>query len=102
MIKFQEWNCDVVKRNYSNGRTALQLVESETGEPIATATVNIPEISLEPNEIIIKDYSENEGIFEALVKAGIVISTGKMVENGFVKCPICIYIPQTIKENSYA
>ena len=99
MFKFNIWDCEIVKHKYSNGRTALQLVSAVDvddvykGEPIATATVNIPEMDLKENEVIIKDYSENEGMLEALVAAGIVVPTGRFVDSGFVTCPICILNP---------
>jgi len=57
---------------YSNGRTALRAVDCDTGEPIAMLTVNIPEITLEPGQVLIKDYSENEGVLESLLLAAVV------------------------------
>lgn len=90
MIRFKEWNCEVVKAKYGNGRTAIRLVDADNGEPIATATVNIPEIPLPKNEVIIKDYSENEGILDALINAGIVELTGRRIKGGYVDMPICI------------
>lgn len=96
-VYFLDVKCDVVKLRYQNSRTALELVIAEDdedrelykGEPMATATVNMPQVALENNEVIIKDYSENEGMLETLVKAGIVEDTGKVVESGFVVCHIC-------------
>ena len=44
-VKFKEWNCKPVKAFYGNGRIAIQLIDAEDGEPIATATINIPDIS---------------------------------------------------------
>ena len=98
MIKFNVWNCEIKKEKYSdNGRVALQLVAADDdemnevykGEPIAMATVNLPYIPLEKNEVGIKDYSENEGMLKALVNAGVVKDTGKYVLTGFVRIPIC-------------
>jgi hypothetical protein len=77
-----------------NGRMALQLVEEGTGAVVATATVNIPDAILENNEILIKNYTENEGMLDCLVNSGIIIDTGKKVHSGFVKIPICIYLPE--------
>lgn len=96
-IKFKSWNCKLEKTQYRNGRTALELVAFENdeeneiyeGEPIATCTVNIPDIELEADEVCIKNYSENEGMLEILVNAGIVKPTGIYVETGFVSIPIC-------------
>ena len=93
-VKFKKWNCKINVREYGNGRTALQLVDAKTSEPIATATVNVPDEHLEENEILIKNYSENTGMLAALVGAGIVTDTGKTIKTGFITIPICIYIPE--------
>jgi hypothetical protein len=97
-VTFMNWDCKVIKQQYGNGRVALQLVAAVDdpnqdifeGDAIATATVNMPEVALAPDEVIIKDYSENEGILDVLLKAGIVELTGKQVQSGFVTCPICV------------
>ena len=50
-------------RSYNNGRPALELLEEDMTyglTPYAVATVNLPDVLLQPNEILIKDYAENE------------------------------------------
>ena len=86
-VRFLDTDCTVQKRQYSNGRVALSLVDEEG--PVATATVNLPGVPLGKNQVLIKDYSENEGILDALVAAGVVKSTGQMVRSGFVEVPVC-------------
>ena len=96
-VKFNVWNCEVIKKQYQNGRVALQLIaiaddmdnDVYKGEPIAMATVNLPEVELADGEVFIKDYSENEGMLEALENAGVVKFTGQYVKSGFVIIPIC-------------
>ena len=91
-VRFKEWDCKVLVKQYdNNGRIVLQLVDSETSAPIATATVNMPDEYLAETEVLIKDYSENEGMLAALVEAGIVTDTGQKVNSGFVQIPICIF-----------
>ncbi len=68
---------------------ALFLIDANDGEPVATCTVNMPDLALAENEICIKDYSENDGMLDFLVKEGIVEDTGKMVSSGYVQIPIC-------------
>lgn len=88
-IKFQQWDCILEMGGYSNnGRIALELIDERDGEFVATATVNIPEANLPWDELLIKDYSENEGMLDCLVNAGLVTRTGKSVQTGFVTCPI--------------
>ena len=80
--------CDVdLSNKYSNGRQAIELI-TQDGEPMCMATVNVPALALAKDEVIIKDYSENEGIFKVLSDAGIVKATGETVKMGFVECPI--------------
>lgn len=73
------------------GGVALQFVHVETGEPGFTATVNIPAMahSLEPNQVFIKNWSENEGVLDELVRLGIVEDTGLRVPTGFVEAAVC-------------
>jgi hypothetical protein len=80
--------CNVdLSGKYSNGRQAIELI-CENGEPMCMATVNVPALALAKDEVIIKNYSENEGILEVLISAGIVKETGETVKMGFVECPI--------------
>ena len=72
LVKFKEWECELHPHEYDNGRLALCLRDSTTGEPIAVATVNLPDRELGPNQIFIKNYSENAGIAEALEAAQVV------------------------------
>jgi hypothetical protein len=89
-IKFQDWNCLLEFGEYqNNGRTAITLIDESDGSPITTATINLPNVSLNDDEVIIKDYSENEGILNILLINGVVELTGKSVDTGFVNCEIC-------------
>jgi hypothetical protein len=72
----------------SNGRIALQLIDAEDGSPIMTATVNIPDVPLQSDEMIIKNYSENEGVLEFLQENKIVGPIIMTVQTGFFRCPV--------------
>jgi len=102
IVKFLGYECVVEKHKYANGRPALELIDAGNGEPITTATVNLPHLPAGPNRVFIKDYSENEGILSALVAAGIVKPTGETVQSGFVEVPVCELQPpfreQTLSE----
>lgn len=78
-VKFKNRVCYVFFGEYSNGRTAIQLDLKSNGDPFIVATHNIPEAHLEENEVIIKDYGENEGILDVLVNAGIVKYYNKLL-----------------------
>jgi hypothetical protein len=85
---YSEYDVILEWGTYSNKRKALELIDSEDGCPIMVATVNVPEVQLEPNEIIIKNYSENEGVLEFLQENGIVGPVKRTIGMGFVSCPV--------------
>ena len=89
-VKFRKWNCKPVKAFYGNGRIAIQLIDAEDGEPIATATINIPDEDIKDDEVIIKDYSENDGMLNALLEADIIEPAHRVTSSGFISViPIC-------------
>ncbi|GAF77796.1 unnamed protein product, partial [marine sediment metagenome] len=66
------------------GRIALQCVVVGSGEPYATLTINMPEVALEGDEIIVKDYSENTLVAQEAFATGLFEKTGKTVpKSGF-------------------
>ncbi len=97
-IFFKGWECSIVQQHYQDGkRLAIQLVSARTikhehlykGDSIATATVNVPQLDLLPNQTLIKDYAENEGMFEALFRAGIISPPLDSIDIGFIKVLLC-------------
>ena len=73
---------------YPNGNTGIQLFVAETGEPMATATVNLGK-KLPKDQAYIKDYSENAGMLEVLKEAGIVKKVIALEPSGLVMIPLC-------------
>jgi hypothetical protein len=80
---YSEYDVSLSWGNYSNGRKALRLIDQEDGLPVMTATVNVPEAELTEKEIIVKNYSENEGVLEFLQENGIVGPVKRMLGVGF-------------------
>jgi hypothetical protein len=74
---------------YPNGRVSISLFDTEDGCPYAIASVNLPDVLLADNEVLIKDYSENEGILDFLLENKIVSRTENGVQSGFVWIPVC-------------
>ncbi len=74
---------------YGNKRPALLLDTVETGERMAVATINMPDMPLLSNQVVIKDYSENEGMLKTLVDAGVIEPPFSACQTGFVLSPIC-------------
>lgn len=89
VVKFKRWTCVLEFGQYNNGRTAIELIDKKNGEPVMVATVNIPEAKIEADEIIIKDYSENEGILEILVNAGVISKPSRTISSGYIEAPVC-------------
>ena len=77
---------------YHNGRTAIELVcvgGEDDGVPYTVATMNVPLAPLEDDQVLIKDYGENQGVLKALVDNGIVEDTEWTLEYGFVEFNVC-------------
>jgi len=88
-IQFLGYNCKVTFGYYKDENLAIMLIDAETKEPIADATSNLPTFPLKSYEVLIKNYSENEGILQALIDGGIIEDTGIAISTGFVKLNLC-------------
>ena len=73
-VKFKDWNCIIEWSIYSqNNNIAIKLLDEKTKELVAVATTNTSEETPLPG-VQIKDWSENRGMWEALVDAGVIES----------------------------
>lgn len=77
---------------YKNGQNAICIYEE--GEPYMTATIAVnvpgePFYPIAPNEVVIKNYSENQGILEALVEGGIIEEPHATIGMNFVTLYVC-------------
>ena len=91
-VRFLGEACDIEFKTYPNGRTAIQLWCEEG--PMGTATVNIPEYPVPENHVLIKDWSENRGMLQALIDAGVVKDTGIVVPSGYVEANLAELLVQ--------
>ena len=97
-VTFRNRLCEIHKLQYGNGRIALKLViargrlQEGEGEPMAVATVNLPDEPVRDGYVFIKDYAENEGMYDALLAAGVISPAIKTVKSGFVLIPMCKYL----------
>lgn len=82
--KYGEYDVDLVWGTYPSGRKSMKLIDKKEGYPIMIATVDLP-VHLEPDEILIKNWSENEGILEELQRLSIIGEVIEEVPTGFVK-----------------
>ena len=88
-ITFLGFKCRIEMGQYSNGRPALELVEIGTDEPVLVATANMPFEPLMKDEVIIKNYSENEGILEVLIAAKVISQPIRFASTGWTSSPVC-------------
>ncbi len=86
---FKNWTPLI--RKYANKRLAIVYVSyGEHGqEDECVATINLPDIKLDVDEVIIKNYSENDGIYQLMVNAGHISESIRTVSSGFILAPVC-------------
>ena len=87
MVEFAGFKCEVMIQKYGTGNPAVRLLDLEDGMPVAIATTNID--GLDSDEIAIKDYSENEGVYNALLNANIITPKHRELSTGYVTVPVC-------------
>lgn len=81
-----EDNVTIRKGIYENGQTLLELVDGN-GEVLMRPTVALM-FPVNDGEVFIKNYSENEGILEALTDAGVIEPTGETVPCGYTEAHV--------------
>jgi hypothetical protein len=87
-IRFQLWDCEVrLERYTNNNRIAIMLDDVSDHMQIACATINLPEEEIADDQVIIKDYSENEGMLGTLIGAKIVTVPWRRTNPG--NHPVC-------------
>jgi hypothetical protein len=80
------------------GLTLGRIDEDGNIEPWGYAEAKLPDHHLLINEVAIRNHSENQGILDALVEAGIVKAPHRYVVSGYVRYPICILNAEVAKE----
>ena len=90
-VEFMGIRCNVdTQQMYKNNRRAIILTDMEDGSGVAYASVNVPMEELGNDEVIIKNYSENEGLLEVLVEARIISEPVDYANiSRHVTAPIC-------------
>jgi len=73
---------------YSNDQLAI-FVHDISGEPIAELSIKQDSVDLAPNEFILKDYSENEGLINEFLETELFNTTNRFILVGSHLCPVC-------------
>jgi hypothetical protein len=80
---------------YADGNPCLRILGADTGEVLMTATVNVEGWRpFNKNQVLIKNWSENEGLLDCLEEQGILKRTGIEIPTGFVKAIECELSPE--------
>ncbi len=80
VVVFKKWKCRLVYGRYRHGHNiCIRLEDVEDGQPVITATTN-SDMELTDDLVMIKDWTENQGIVKVLQDAGIL---GESVD-GFI------------------
>jgi len=88
MLKYKNYEVEFVINEYQvGGGMAIQMMDVHDGMPIAICTVNIKEVDLAEDEVLIKNYSENEGMLEWFKENGFVKEVVDYVDKNFVTIP---------------
>lgn len=96
VIRYRHWRTHLMRSHYVHtpGRHALALVDAMSGEPVATCTVNLPDVRLATNEVFIRDSEENTGMVECLVRHGVISDPVEWVPCGRIQVARCRLLPQ--------
>lgn len=85
-VQFHGEQLDVSFQRYHDGHLCVRLTTPD-GMPYMTASTNVALPNgrqLAPDEMIVKNYSENTGILDALERAGVIAPTGWVISSGQV------------------
>lgn len=101
VVKFGGYNCTLVIRPYNSGRVYMQLIDKEDGMPVARVSLDMDPVPVNKHSILLKSYSENEGIYEALLAAGIIRPVLKMYQVGFSEAHYCEFNFESLEYKGY-
>jgi len=80
-------NCEIVLSFYHDNRPALVILTNN--EVLCKASVNLPDNEILDGHIFIKNWAENEGILQELIRLNAIKDTGQTTPCGFVHAHIC-------------
>ncbi|CAM3835764.1 hypothetical protein [Aquirufa aurantiipilula] len=81
-------NVYLLKGKYQNNQNSLQIINRSNDDPLLTVSICVPGLNLKNDELVIKNYSENEGILEFLIENEIAELTNRYVQIGYIDAPI--------------
>lgn len=73
---------------YGNNEPAVLVICKDDGSRYGVLSVNLPDVTLEPDEFAVKTWSENEELSKAAMDTGLFEDTGKRIPSEFVKAQV--------------
>jgi hypothetical protein len=93
IVNFRGYKCYCKVGRHTNKQRSLVLIDIEDGMQVARASVSVDDKRIDLDEdIIIKSWSENIGIHDALVEAGVIKKFHKSFPLGLTYGLICKFI----------
>lgn len=98
-FEFMDIDCVAVRELYRGTKaTCLRILAADTqrnrtmgitvGESVCAASINLEYHKLEPDEVAIKNYSENQGLLPVLIAAQIVTLTNSRISSPYGLLPV--------------
>jgi hypothetical protein len=79
-MKYLKGQVEVIGTIYQDKSPAI-IIRMPNGEPGAKATINVNDkVALPNNAVVIKDYSENEGMLDTLLAGKVIALQGSTVD----------------------
>jgi hypothetical protein len=94
LIQVGEQTIELVVKRYVNGNPAIIGYDQATGQKFGNLSFNLvspdltAEQSLEPGDIMIKTWSENEAFAQSARASGLFVDTGKRICLQFVEAEV--------------
>lgn len=83
---------------YEAGGIAIELNEPGKDWNVWARCTICPDFPMEPGEVAIKNYSENEGLYESLLDAGVIEKAHREIPCGWISAPVAFLTPEWRKE----
>lgn len=101
-VKFNGFDCNVKFSIYTNNNATGILLVDDDEDLVTVASVNVDEEEILPDEVAIKDYSENKGIVDVLVDAGVIDKDSvRFIPSLFVIVPVFKLSDEAFEEVNY-
>lgn len=89
----KQYDVELIEAKYGDGSIALEVIDSQDGEPFGRLTVCVPDTRLNENEVLVKTWSENQEWASQFLKYGFE-DTGRRVKTGYVEAQVWKRTPQ--------